>query len=97
MMPEVGTWTVRRILEWTTAYFARKEVDPPRLSAELLLAHVLAMPRIKLYVEYDRVLANRDLTTYRELVQPRPTRNRSRISPDGALFQSRIRRDCAMC
>jgi release factor glutamine methyltransferase len=68
-MPEVGTWTVRRILEWTTAYFTRKDVDPARLSAELLLAHVLAMPRIKLYVEYDRALANRDLTTYRELVQ----------------------------
>jgi release factor glutamine methyltransferase len=68
-MPDVGTWTVRRILEWTTAYFAKKDVDPARLSAELLLAHVLAMPRIKLYVEYDRVLAHRELSTYRELVQ----------------------------
>ena len=33
-MPEVGTWTVRRILEWTTAYFARKDVDPARWPIE---------------------------------------------------------------
>ena len=32
------TWTVRRLLEWTTPFFSRKEVDSPRLSAELLLA-----------------------------------------------------------
>ncbi len=68
-MPDVGTWTVRRILEWTTAYFTRKQVDPARLSAELLLAHVLAMPRIKLYIEYDRVLTERQLSGYKELVQ----------------------------
>jgi len=67
-MPE-GTWTVRRILEWTTGFFTRKSVDPPRLSAELLLAHVLKLPRIKLYTDYDRVLTEKDLTAYRELVR----------------------------
>jgi release factor glutamine methyltransferase len=68
-MPDVGTWTVRRILEWTMAYFGRKKVDPARLSAELLLAHVLGMPRIKLYIEYERVLTDKQLTALRELVQ----------------------------
>jgi release factor glutamine methyltransferase len=68
-MPDSGAWTVRRILEWTTAFFARKEVEPARLSAELLLAHVLASPRIKLYIEYDRVLSEHDLAAYRGLVQ----------------------------
>jgi release factor glutamine methyltransferase len=68
-MPEVGTWTVRRILEWTIAYFGRKNVDPARLSAELLLAHVLGMPRIKLYIEYERALTDKQLTALRELVQ----------------------------
>src|SRR2546430_12064825 len=62
-------WTVRRLLEWTTPYFSRKEVDSPRLSAELLLAHVLKVPRIKLYTDYERILAEADLTRYRELVQ----------------------------
>ena len=66
-MPEA--WTVRRILEWTTSYFTRKSVDSPRLSAELLLAHVLAQPRIRLYTDYDRVLRDEQLALMRALVQ----------------------------
>jgi release factor glutamine methyltransferase len=68
-MAEGGTWTVRRILEWTTGFFTRKNVDPPRLSAELLLSHVLAVPRIKLYTDYERPLSEKELSTYRELVR----------------------------
>ena len=64
-----GTWTVRRILEWTTGFFTRKNVDPPRLSAELLLSHVLNVPRIKLYTDYERPLTEKDLSTFRELVR----------------------------
>ncbi len=64
-----GAWTVRRLLEWTGGFFTRKEVDGPRLSAELLLAHVLNVPRIKLYTDYERVLQEKDLTTFRALVQ----------------------------
>src|SRR5437763_16540230 len=62
-------WTVRRLLEWTAPFFARREVDSPRLSAELLLSHVLHVPRIKLYTDYERPLSDKDLTTYRELVR----------------------------
>src|SRR5688572_28767183 len=62
-------WTVRRILEWTSGYFTRKNLDAPRLSAELLLSHVLACPRIKLYTEYERPLSEAQLSTMRSLVQ----------------------------
>jgi len=68
-MTEGGTWTVRRILEWTTGFFARKDVDPARLSAELLLSHVLNVPRIKLYTDYERPLSEKELGQYRELVR----------------------------
>jgi release factor glutamine methyltransferase len=68
-MAEGGTWTVRRILEWTTSFFKRKEIDPARLSAELLLAHVLNVARIKLYTDYDQALSEKDLATYRDLVR----------------------------
>jgi release factor glutamine methyltransferase len=64
-----GPWTVRRLLEWTAAFFARKSVDAPRLAAELLLAHVLKQPRIKLYTDYERPLEEKDLARYRDLVQ----------------------------
>jgi release factor glutamine methyltransferase len=63
------TWTVRRILEWTTGFFTRKNLDAPRLSAELLLSHILACPRIKLYTEYERPLTEQELSRMRTLVQ----------------------------
>jgi release factor glutamine methyltransferase len=66
-MPEA--WTVRRILEWTTGYFTRKNVDSARLSAELLLAHVLSVPRIRLYTDYERPLSDAQLASMRALVQ----------------------------
>src|SRR4051812_14572327 len=64
-----GPWTVRRLLEWTSSFFTRKGVDAPRLSAELLLAHVLDCPRIKLYTDYERALADADRARLRDLVQ----------------------------
>lgn len=69
MADNSGTWTVRRLLEWTPTFLANKGVDQPRLSAELLLSHVLHVPRIKLYTDYDRVLDDRLLGGFRELVR----------------------------
>lgn len=60
---------MRRLLEWTSGFFTRKEVDAPRLSAELLLAHVLNVPRIKLYTDYERPVPERELGTFRDLVK----------------------------
>lgn len=64
-----GTWTVRRLLEWTIPFFTRRGVDSPRLSAELLLAHVLGVARIKLYTDYERQLDAPNLSAYRDLVR----------------------------
>jgi release factor glutamine methyltransferase len=68
-MSDPAPWTVRRLLEWTTGFFARKDVHAPRLSAERLLAHVLNYPRIKLYTDYERPLTEKELAAYRALVQ----------------------------
>ena len=38
------------------------------LSSELLLGHVLGLPRIKLYTDYDRVLSDADRGRLRDLV-----------------------------
>lgn len=62
-------WTIRRLLEWTAGFFTRKEVDSPRLSAELLLSEVLGFPRIKLYTTLDLVPEETQLTRFRELVK----------------------------
>ncbi|HYE20465.1 MAG TPA: peptide chain release factor N(5)-glutamine methyltransferase [Tepidisphaeraceae bacterium] len=63
-----GPWTVRKTLEWTSGFFTRKQVDSPRLSAELLLAHVLGCPRIQLYTNYERALSDADRGKLRDLV-----------------------------
>src|SRR4051812_44306902 len=69
-MSDAGApWTVKRLLEWTTPFFTRKDVDSPRLSAELLLSHVLRVPRIKLYTDYERPVSDADLSAFRELVR----------------------------
>jgi release factor glutamine methyltransferase len=64
-----GTWTIRRLLQWTPEFFQKKGIDQPRLSAELLLSHVLKLPRIALYTDYERVLDQRQLAIFRELVR----------------------------
>lgn len=68
-MTQQAPWTVRRLLEWTSGFFEQKQVDAPRLSAELLLAHVLGQPRIRLYMDYEKVVADAQLQRYRDLVK----------------------------
>jgi release factor glutamine methyltransferase len=62
-----GPWTVERLLTWMRQFFERKAIDAPRLSAELLLAHVLGVPRIKLYTGYQDVLNDEQLKVLRDL------------------------------
>jgi len=63
-----GPWTVRRLLAWMSTFLAEKGVESPRHIAEILLAHVLRVERIKLYMEPDRELDGVELTELRALV-----------------------------
>jgi len=64
-----GTWTTRRLLAWTTDFFTQRGIDSPRLSAEMLLAHVLGVTRIKLYMDADRPASELERAAFRELVE----------------------------
>ncbi len=64
-------WTIQRILAWTTDFFGQKEIDAPKLEAELLLAHVLGVNRVRLYMEWDRPLSPEELTGYRAVIKRR--------------------------
>ncbi len=65
------TWTIRKVLTWTTQHFEKRQVDSPRLTAEILLAHVLKADRVRLYVDLDRPLSKEELAAYRALIERR--------------------------
>jgi release factor glutamine methyltransferase len=64
-------WTVRRVLGWTAPHFEKLGVDAPRLTAELLLAHVLDTSRVRLYADLDRPLQKEELASFRALIERR--------------------------
>ena len=66
--------TVIEVIQKSADFLARKGVESPRLQVELLLAHVLKMPRMKLYLNFERKLAEGELNTLRELVKRRGNR-----------------------
>ena len=62
------------VLEATTGHFTKHGVPSPRLQAELLLAHALSLPRLGLYLQFERDLNSTELDTLRELVRRRAGR-----------------------
>lgn len=65
------TWTILKVLQWTTGYFKRRNIEQPRANAEVLLAHVLGKKRIDLYLHYDQPLTPDELAHYRDFVRRR--------------------------
>lgn len=67
-------WTIGRILKWTEQYFKEKDIESPRLDAEVLLSHILGRERIYLYVHFDEPLEPTELARYREAIKQRVQR-----------------------
>jgi release factor glutamine methyltransferase len=65
----MNEWTIQRLLTWVTEYLTQKGVDAPRLSAELLLSHVLGLKRIELYTQYNKIVVQEQLDRLRDLVK----------------------------
>ncbi len=66
--------TVLEAIQKSTEFLGKKGVESPRLQTELLLAHVLAMPRMKLYLNFERSLAPGEVDALREFLRRRSQR-----------------------
>jgi len=63
--------TVLEAIRKSAEFLAKKGVDSPRLQTELLLAHLLKLPRMKLYLNFERTLSPTETDALRELVRRR--------------------------
>ena len=66
--------TVLEILQSTTAYFAQRGIESPRLNIEHLLADALGKRRLDLYLEFDRNVSEPELGILRAKVRRRAER-----------------------
>ncbi len=66
--------TVLEAIQKSTDFLGKKNVESPRLQTELLLAHLLKMPRMKLYLNFERGLTAAETDALRELVKRRGQR-----------------------
>lgn len=63
--------TVLDTLQKGTAYLQKHGVDEARLNMQLLLAHALKCDRMRLYLDFDRILDEAQLEKLRELTKRR--------------------------
>jgi release factor glutamine methyltransferase len=66
--------TVLETIQRSTEFLAKRGVDSPRLQTELLLAHLLKLPRMRLYLEFERVLTPTEVDAFRGLIVRRGQR-----------------------
>lgn len=68
------TWTIKSLLDWTTEYFSKYGIEWPHLEAEILLAHVMKVPRINLYIKFADNVGDDILADFKKLIIRRSKR-----------------------
>ena len=65
------SWIIKDLLNVTADYLKEKDVDSPRLTAEILLSHQLKTDRVNLYLNFDKPLTEHEISGYRSLIRRR--------------------------
>jgi release factor glutamine methyltransferase len=65
---------ILEVIQRSSDFLAKKAVESPRLQVELILSHVLAMPRMQIYLSFERELTVAQLDDIRSKVQRRGNR-----------------------
>ncbi|UCE34129.1 MAG: peptide chain release factor N(5)-glutamine methyltransferase [Deltaproteobacteria bacterium] len=68
------TWTIKEILNVTSEFLRDKQIESPRLCAEVLLSFQLRKTRVELYLSFDQPLRDSEVAQYRALVKRRLNR-----------------------
>lgn len=63
--------TLLEIVQKSAEFLATRGVDNGRLNAELLIGHALGLPRMQLYVQFERRLSEPELEKIRPLIRRR--------------------------
>lgn len=66
--------TPLELVRLAAEFLGQRGVPSPRLDAEVLLARILGVPRIRLYVDFDKPLAEAEVDAYREALRRRARR-----------------------
>ena len=64
-------WTIQKLLNVAADLLREKDIEEPRLCAEVLLAYQLKKTRVELYLEFDRPLNEFELNGFRSLIRRR--------------------------
>jgi len=62
--------TVLEAIQKSTEFLTKKGVESPRLQTELLLAHLLKLPRMKLYLNFEPRACPAEVDGLREFIKP---------------------------
>ena len=65
---EERRWTILELLQWTEDHFGKHGIETAKLDAECLLAHCLGVPRLQLYVDFEKPTHPAERARFRELV-----------------------------
>ncbi len=71
METDVKIWSILDILKASEKILKEKNIGNPRLNAELLLCDTLKTERIRLYLDFDKPLDEKEISQFREKIKRR--------------------------
>ena len=66
--------TLLQAIDKSRVYLEAKGVESARLESEWLLGHVLKLPRLQLYLNFEKTLSESETSELRELIRRRGNR-----------------------
>lgn len=66
--PDNSQWTIIKVIRWATSYLGSHDIDSPRATGEILLAHALKLNRIGLYLNHDQPLISEELQRFKAMI-----------------------------